>query len=77
MTTKTIFNMDISLKTAAMKKARAEGLTLSAVLNLILKAFVKNELQIGAFEKSIIIAKEDIKRGRVISQEDLFKKLGI
>lgn len=69
--------MDVSLKNAAMKKARAEGLTLSAVLNLILKAFVKDELQIGAFEKNIFVAREDVKRGRIISQEDLFKKLGI
>jgi len=77
MTTKTIFNMDMSLKTAAMKKARAQGLTLSAVLNLILKAFVKDDLEIGAFDKNMLLAREDMKRGRITSQSDLFKRLGI
>ena len=65
--------MDANLKRLAMKKAKHQGMTLSAVLNLATKAFVGGELRIGAFERDLLEAREDIKAGRIISQEKLFK----
>lgn len=77
MTTKTIFNMDSALKKKAMKKAREDGLSLSAVLNLALRAYVGGGLRVGAFERSLASGLADVRAGRVISQEDLFKELGL
>ncbi len=69
--------MDMSLKKAAMKKARAQGLSLSAVLNLAAQSFVQGNLQVGAFERGLTEARTDVKAGRIISQEKLFKRLGL
>ena len=69
--------MDKSLKAAAMKKARQRGFNLSTMLNLATESFVKGRLEIGAFERDIAIGREQIKRGQVISQEKLFKELGL
>ena len=69
--------MDVSLKRAAMKKACAQGLTLSTVLNLATQSFVQGDLRVGAFERDLAEAKADVKAGRIVSQEKLFKRLGI
>lgn len=69
--------MDKGLKAAAMKKAKAQGLTLSAMLNIATESFVKGRFEISAFDRDVLIANEQIRRGQVISQEALFKKLGL
>lgn len=77
MTTKVIFNTDSKLKAAALKKARGQGMTLSAVLNLATRAYVDNRMEVDVLGQMIERGREDIRRGRVISQEELFKRLGL
>jgi len=77
MTSKTIFNMNTILKKAAMKKAKKEGLTLSDVLNFAARAYVDGDIQVRIVDRDTAEALDDIAHGRVISQEALFKKLGI
>lgn len=77
MITKTIFNMDGALKKAAMRKARGEGLSLSAVLNLAARAYVSQRFEIGLFERSLAKSKKEAGQGRVISQDALFRKLSL
>lgn len=77
MTSKTIFNMNTTLKKAVMKKAKHEGLTLSDVLNFSARAYINGDMQIRVVDKDTAEALDDIANGRVISQEALFKKLGI
>lgn len=75
MTTKTIFNMDTKLKRAATLKARKNGLTLTHVLNMATRAYLQNRIKRTTFERDIEEGLEDIRLGRTISQEELFKKL--
>lgn len=77
MTTKMIFNTDKKLKEAAMRKARKEGITYSAFLNIATRAYVRNELEIGAFEKELEQARDEMRQGKGISAEELYAKLGI
>ncbi len=77
MTTKIIFNTDKKLKEAAMKKSKEKGMTLSSFLNLAMQGFVAEELQIGIIDRDLATAREDIRRGRVSKQEDVFRALGI
>jgi antitoxin component of RelBE/YafQ-DinJ toxin-antitoxin module len=53
MNTTVLFNIDKKLKTAAMRKARSQGMTLTAVLNIATQAYVNESLQISAFERDI------------------------
>lgn len=76
MTTKTIFNIDSALKKAAMKKAKHEGLTLSTVLNLALRAYVHDRLRISAFESLLKKRRADARSGRMVSQGELEERLG-
>jgi predicted transcriptional regulator len=75
MTTKTIFNMDTKLKKAAVRKARKQGVTLTMALNMATRAYVQDRIRRTTIERDIEEGLEDIKSGRVISQEELFKKL--
>lgn len=77
MTTKAIFNIDKKLKSAVAKKAHERGLSLSAFMNLAAQAFVDGRIDIDLLDTDLFKAREDICRGRVISQERLFKRLGI
>ena len=77
MTSKTIFNMDSTLKKEVMRKARKDGLTLTGVLNIAARAYAADHLKITALERDIEEGLDDIRHGRVISQEELFKKLGL
>ncbi len=74
MQTKVLFNIDKKLKGAAMKKARRDGLTFSSVLNIATRAYVADRIVIDAFERDLESAREDVRRGRVASHEDLLKK---
>jgi hypothetical protein len=77
MATKIIFNTDKKLKVAAMKKSKESGLTLSAFLNLAMQGFVSEQLQIGIIDKELAAARDDIQKGRVTKQEDVFREHGI
>lgn len=69
--------MNTLLKKAASRKAKKEGLTLSDVLNYAAKAYINGDIQVRVVDRDTAEAIDDIKHGRVISQEDLFKKLGL
>ncbi|MDO8408218.1 MAG: hypothetical protein Q7S95_03225 [bacterium] len=77
MTTKMIFNTDKKLKEAAMKKARGQGLTYSAVLNLATRAYVRDEFEVDMLSRELAEARQQVREGKTISQEALFKKLGL
>ena len=77
MTTNTIFNMNVTLKKAAMRKAKKEGLTLSDILNFSARAYINGDIQVRIINRDTAEALDDIAHGRTISQEALFKKLGL
>ena len=69
--------MNTALKKAAMKKAKGEGLTLSDVLNFSARAYLNGDVQVRIVDRDTAEALDDIAKGRIISQEALFKKLGL
>lgn len=77
MTTKAIFTIDKKLKQAAMKKARKHGTTLSAVLNHATRAYVDNQFALDPFAAMIAKAREEIRQGKGIPQEEVFRRLGL
>lgn len=77
MTTKTLFNMDSTLKRDLMRKAKKEGLTLTSVLNIAARAYVANRLKITALERDIEEGLDDIRNGRTRPMKEVFKGLGL
>ena len=77
MITKVIFNTDKKLKAAAQRKARKQGMTLTAVLNIATEAYVNDRLKISAFDQMLVEAREDIRQGRTIPAEEVYKRFGI
>lgn len=77
MNVKVIFNTNKKLKEAAMKKAREEGLTYSAVLNIATQAYVSDELKITALQRDLAIAREQVRQGKTIPAEEVYRKLGL
>ena len=77
MNTKIIFNTDSKLKDAAQKKARARGLTLTAVLNLVTRAFVDDSIHIDVIGEDIARARAEIGAGKGIPAEEVYRRLGI
>jgi hypothetical protein len=73
MTTKVIFNINPKLKAAARKKARAQGLTMSAMLNLATRAYVNEDISIDIIGRDIAEAR----RGSSLPAEEVYKRLGI
>ena len=73
MNTKLIFNTDSKLKIAAQKKARARGLTLSAMLNLATQAFVDDDIKIDVIARDLAEAR----RGKGIPAAEVYRRLGI
>ncbi len=73
MNTKIIFNTDKNLKEAAQKKARQQGLTLSAVLNLATQAFVNDDIRIDVLARDLAEAR----KGRSIPAAEVYRRLGI
>lgn len=67
--------MNTKLKKAAMKKAREEGWTISAMLNLATRAYVDNRFQPIMLDHGIIRGLDDIKHGRVFSQDIIGQEL--
>ena len=77
MTSKTIFNMNTQLKKAAMKKARQQGWTLSAMLNFATRAYVEDRLSMEMLDPELARGLDDIKYGRVIPLEEAERRLKI
>ncbi len=78
MNVKVIFNTNKKLKDAAMKKARKQGVTLSAVLNLATQAYVNDKMEIDFFfAQDIAVSREQIKQGKVVPLEEVRKRLGL
>jgi predicted transcriptional regulator len=73
MNTKIIFNTEKKLKDAAQKKAREQGLTLSAMLNLATRAYVDNDIQIDVIARDLAEAR----RGKSIPAPEVYRGLGI
>ena len=46
-TSQVIVNVDSKLKSQAMKKAKAQGLPFSSVLNFAIRAFVDGDIEVG------------------------------
>jgi antitoxin component of RelBE/YafQ-DinJ toxin-antitoxin module len=74
MTSQVIFNIDTKLKNLAVKRAKKEGIPLSAVLKTSLRAFVEGKVEFGLVEKfnektrrEIEEALDDIKKGKNLS----------
>ena len=77
MTTKVIFNIDTKLKSAAMRKAYSEGITLSALLNIATRSYVNESLEITALRKDLDDASEEIRLGKGISEKEVLRRLKI
>jgi len=77
MTTKVIFNIDAKLKEAAMKKAKRDGVTLSAVLNIATRKYVDNQLKIALFEAEMEEALKDVREGRTVPAEVVYQRVGL
>ncbi len=77
MTEQVIFKIDKTLKSRAMKKAKHEGTTYSAVLKTATQAYLNNEFEVGFVYSSKFIRdvrkalKEPIIRGNL---DELIKK---
>ncbi len=77
MTTKVIFNIDTDLKNLAMRKARKDGMSLSAFLNIATRAYTNNTLVISAFDRDIAVAREQVRQGKTFSAEAVYKRFNI
>lgn len=77
MSTKVIFNIDKKVKEAAMRKAKRRGTTLTSVLNHAARAYAEDRLEVDVLDEVIRQGLADVKAGRVISQEALFRRLGL
>ena len=77
MNTKIIFNTPKKLKEALAKKAKKQGLTMSAVFNLAAQAYVDDRVVLTPFERDLLEGLADVRAGRVTPQEEVFKSLGL
>ena len=75
MQTKVSFNTNVALKKAVAKKARAQGLTLSSVLNIASQAYVNNRFRIEGFEDKLALSVQQADAGLFISAAAARKKL--
>lgn len=75
MTTKMIFSIQPELKKAAMKKARAHGLSYAAVLNLATQSYVDGTLTVSALDARPAHSAADVAAGCVHTLADVKKKL--
>ena len=77
MNTKVIFNIDANLKTLAMWKAKKDGMTLSAFLNIATRAYTNDTISVSAFDRNLAQARDEVKKGKSLTQEQVYKKLGL
>lgn len=71
MNTKVIFNIDTKVKHAAQKKARQQGVPLSAVLNFATRAYVSNEFDVDLVRRDINEARASKKISSTVAREQL------
>ena len=69
--------MDTTLKKELMAKTKKEGWTLSALLNFMGREYMAGNIRMDAIQRGIEAGRDDFRNGRHISQEALFKKLGL
>lgn len=77
MNTTILFNVDKKVKAAAMKKATKQGLTLTAVLNMSLRAYVDDDVIDVALARDIAKARKQVREGKFVTEAELRKQLGI
>lgn len=77
MNTKVIFNTDSKLKTALSKKARANGMTVSAVLNIAARAYVSDRVSIDAVDARLAESLGDVRHGRVLTAAEMRRRLAL
>ncbi len=82
MTEQVIFKLDKKLKDQAMKKAKREGTTYSAVLKEATQAYIENQFEIGIVYSPKLIrdirqAEREIRAGKILrgDLDDLAKKV--
>lgn len=73
MNTKIIFATDKKLKAAVQKKARKQGLTLTAVLNFAARAYVDDSIEIDIIARDLAKARSE----KGIPAEEVYRRLGI
>jgi len=73
MQTKVIFNTSKRLKEAAMKKARAKGMSLSTVLNLATQAFVSDVIVIDVVASDI----KEARSQKSIPANEVYDRFGV
>ena len=69
--------MDATLKKEVMKKAREQGLTLSAFLNFAGREYVNGNITMTALQRDLAEAREDIRLGRTQPMEEVFQEMGL
>lgn len=67
--------MNTKLKKAAMKKARAEGWTLTSVLNLAAKSYVEGRLRLEILDPELAAGMDDERNGRTIPWEQVKREI--
>ena len=77
MNTTVLFNIDKKLKTAAMRKARAKGLTLTSVFTMTMQAFVDDMLTVDILARDIAKARQEFKEGKFFTQAQIEKGFDI
>ncbi|HEY4487267.1 MAG TPA: hypothetical protein VI483_00710 [Candidatus Paceibacterota bacterium] len=77
MTTKAIFNIDKKLKEKAIRKANKQGINLSVMLNFATRAYVDDRLEVDILGELVKRARQDLREGKTVSQDDLFAKYGL
>ena len=60
MTTQVIFKIDKKLKAQAMRKAKSEGLTFSAVLKMVTEAYARGSLDVELVSRVSLNAKKSL-----------------
>ena len=82
MTEQVIFKIDKKLKSQAMKKAKHEGTTYSAVLKMATQAYVANQFETGLVYSQKLIrdvrqAQKEIREGKGLRGDprELIKKI--
>lgn len=80
MTSKTIFNMNTKLKKAAMKKAREEGWTLSAMLNNAARAYIEDRFELEILPsdpKRVARIQKEVAAGRFATWESVKQEMAV
>ena len=60
-----------------MRKARKEGLTYSAVLNIATRAYVNDNMKIAAFDRDLEKALEEMREGKFYTHKQVVQMLGL